>query len=172
MSRKKIKQMGAVALLVILMFIMGCFFIKDDKVKTLEKNDYGVFLNADASSLERFKKYDLITLRCEAGNMYDERCLKIIGANIKLLRTCRGISQGELARALVISQTHLSNIECCRVVVNFRVLLRAANALECTLDDLLQLEFTEPPRIVMEVREYSSAEVKGFLQKLQAGKKT
>ena len=100
--------------------------------------------------------------------MYDERCLKIIGANIKLLRTCRGISQGELARALVISQTHLSNIECCRVAVNFRVLLRAANA----LDDLLQLEFTEPPRIVMEVREYSSAEVKGFLQKLQAGKKT
>ena len=39
MSRKKIKQMGAVALLVILMFIMGCFFMKDDKVKTLEKND-------------------------------------------------------------------------------------------------------------------------------------
>lgn len=62
MSRKKIKQMVAVALLVILMFIMGCFFIKDDKVKTLEKNDYGVFLNADASSLERFKKYDLIVI--------------------------------------------------------------------------------------------------------------
>lgn len=71
MSRKKIKQMGAVALLVILMFIMGCCFIKDDKVKTLEKNDYGktlekndygVFLNADASSLERFKKYDLIVI--------------------------------------------------------------------------------------------------------------
>ena len=71
MSRKKIKQMGAVALLVNLMFIMGCFFIKDDKVKTsekndygktLEKNDYGVFLNADASSLERFKKYDLIVI--------------------------------------------------------------------------------------------------------------
>lgn len=71
MSRKKIKQMGAVVLLVILMFIMGCFFIKDDKVKTLEKNDYGktlekndygVFLNADASSLERFKRYDLIVI--------------------------------------------------------------------------------------------------------------
>ena len=71
MSRKKIKQMGAVALLVILMFIMGCFFIKDDKVKTLEKNDYGktlekndygVILNADASSLERFKRYDLIVI--------------------------------------------------------------------------------------------------------------
>lgn len=90
--------------------------------------------------------------------MYDERWLKIIGANIKLLRTCRGISQGELARALVISQTHLSNIECCRVAVNFRVLLRAANALECTLDDLLQLEFTELTKTVMEVREYFSAQ--------------
>mgnify|MGYP002589038218 CR=1 FL=1 len=70
MSRKKIKQMGAVALLVILMFIMGCFFINDkvktleknDYGKTLEKNDYGVFLNADASSLERFKRYDLIVI--------------------------------------------------------------------------------------------------------------
>lgn len=70
-EQEKIKQMGAVALLVNLMFIMGCFFIKDDKVKTsekndygktLEKNDYGVFLNADASSLERFKKYDLIVI--------------------------------------------------------------------------------------------------------------
>ena len=66
--------------------------------------------------------------------------------------------QGELARALVISQTHLSNIECCRVAVNFRVLLRAANALECTLDDLLQLEFTELTKTVMEVREYFSAQ--------------
>lgn len=108
--------------------------------------------------LINFKKYDLLALRCEAGNMYDEHCLKIIGANIKLLRTCRGISPGELARALVISQTHLSNIECCRVAVNFRVLLRAANALECTLDDLLQLEFTELTKTVMEVREYFSAQ--------------
>lgn len=62
--------------------------------------------------------------------MYDERCLKIIGANIKLIRICCGISQGELARSLAISQTHLSNIECCRVTVNFRVLLRAANTLD------------------------------------------
>ena len=104
--------------------------------------------------------------------MYDESCLPRIGSNIKLLRSVRQLNQHQLAERLGISQTHLSNIECCRVAVNFRVLLRAANALECTLDDLLQLEFTEPPRTVMEVREYSSAEVKGFLQKLQAGKKT
>ena len=103
--------------------------------------------------------------------MYDERCLKIIGANIKLIRICCGISQGELARALAISQTHLSNIECCRVTVNFRVLLRAANALDCTLDDLLQPEITELTKTVMEAREHSSAEVKELLQILQAYKK-
>ena len=69
--------------------------------------------------------------------MYDERCLKIIGANIKLLRTCRGISQGELARALVISQTHLSNIEHNNVLVSLKLLVRSANVLGCTLETLL-----------------------------------
>ena len=34
----------------------------DDKTKIFEKKDYGVFLSADASSLERFKKYDLIVI--------------------------------------------------------------------------------------------------------------
>ena len=69
--------------------------------------------------------------------MYDERCLKIIGANIKLLRTCRGISQGELARALVISQTHLSNIEHNNVLVSLKLLVRSANVLGCSLEALL-----------------------------------
>ena len=69
--------------------------------------------------------------------MYDELCLKIIGANIKLLRTCRGISQGELARALVISQTHLSNIEHNNVLVSLKLLVRSANVLGCSLEALL-----------------------------------
>ena len=69
--------------------------------------------------------------------MYDERCLKIIGANIKLLRTCRGISQGELARALVVSQTHLSNIEHNNVLVSLKLLVRSANVLGCSLEALL-----------------------------------
>ena len=90
--------------------------------------------------------------------MYDEKCLLRIGSNIKLLRSVRQLNQHQLAERLGISQTHLSNIECCRVAVNFRVLLRAANALECTLDDLLQLEFTELTKTVMEVREYFSAQ--------------
>ena len=32
--------------------------MKANQAKEFEKNDYGVFLNADASSLERFKTYE------------------------------------------------------------------------------------------------------------------
>mgnify|MGYP002650832218 FL=1 len=59
---KRIKQPAALAVLFVLMFIGGCFFVKANQAKEFEKNDYGVFLNADASSLERFKKYDLIVI--------------------------------------------------------------------------------------------------------------
>lgn len=103
--------------------------------------------------------------------MYDERCLEKIGANIKLLRTMRGISQSKLAQALAVSQTHMSNIEGGRVTVNLRILFRAANALDCTLDDFFKLAVTEPPKTAAEVREYSLEEVKTLLEILQAGKK-
>ena len=80
MHRKKIKLTEALVLIIVLMVIIGYFFIPDDKTKTddkiqtdnitktddktkiFEKKDYGVFLSADASSLERFKKYDLIVI--------------------------------------------------------------------------------------------------------------
>lgn len=59
---KRIKQPAALAVLFVLMFIGGCFFVKANQAKEFEKNDYGVFLNADASSLERFKMYETIVI--------------------------------------------------------------------------------------------------------------
>lgn len=60
-SRGKITVL--VLLFVLLLTIGGfLFFIKDNKSKKPEKKDYGVFLNADASSLERFKEYDTIVI--------------------------------------------------------------------------------------------------------------
>lgn len=44
------------------MLISGYFLIKDSNTSTFEEYDYGVFLNADASSLEQLKKYDLIVI--------------------------------------------------------------------------------------------------------------
>ena len=60
-SRGKIT---VVVLLFVLLLIIGgfLFFIKDNKSKKPEKKDYGVFLNADDSSLERFKEYDTIVI--------------------------------------------------------------------------------------------------------------
>lgn len=62
LRRKKIKQTKVLALIFVLMLISGYFLIKDSNTSTFEKNDYGVFLNADASSLEQLKKYDLIVI--------------------------------------------------------------------------------------------------------------
>ena len=62
MRGKRIKQPAAFALLFVLMFIVGCFFVTVKQTKTIEKKDYGVFLNADDSSLERLKQYETVVI--------------------------------------------------------------------------------------------------------------
>ncbi len=62
LRRKKIKQTKVLALIFVLMLISGYFIIKDSSTSTFEGNDYGVFLNADASSLKQLKNYDLIVI--------------------------------------------------------------------------------------------------------------
>lgn len=69
--------------------------------------------------------------------MYNEGDLQKIGANIRLMRAIRGIGQSEMAKALGISQTHMSNIEHNRASANLRLLLKAANVFQCSLDDFL-----------------------------------
>ena len=73
--------------------------------------------------------------------MYDEKSLQGIGNKIKLLRTLHKISQQELSQQLGVSQTHLCNIENGRVVVNLRLLMRAANLFKCKLDDIISGTF-------------------------------
>lgn len=62
LRRKKIKQTKVLALIFVIILISGYFLIKDSNTSTFKKDDYGVFLNADASSLEQLKKYDLIVI--------------------------------------------------------------------------------------------------------------
>lgn len=62
LRRKKIKHTKVLALIFVIILISGYFLIKDSNTSTFEKNDYGVFLNADASSLGQLKKYDLIVI--------------------------------------------------------------------------------------------------------------
>ena len=69
--------------------------------------------------------------------MYDEKCLLRICSNIKLLRSVRQLNQHQLAERLGISQTHLSNIEHNNVLVSLKLLVRSANVLGCSLEELL-----------------------------------
>ena len=62
--------------------------------------------------------------------MYDETKLKGVGARIRNLRAEQELTQFELAEKIGVSQTHLSNIECGRVQISLKLLLRIANVLE------------------------------------------
>lgn len=62
LRRKKIKHTKILALIFVIILISGYFLIKDSNTSAFEEYDYGVFLNADASSLEQLKKYDLIVI--------------------------------------------------------------------------------------------------------------
>lgn len=66
--------------------------------------------------------------------MYDEKCLKTIGSNVKLLRLTCKLSQLKLAEQLGISQTHMSNIEANRVQLSLKLLMRIANILGCCFE--------------------------------------
>lgn len=61
-TAKTDKQTKVLALIFVIIFISGYFLIKDSNTSAFEEYDYGVFLNADASSLEQLKKYDLIVI--------------------------------------------------------------------------------------------------------------
>lgn len=79
---EKIKHTKVLALIIILMLISGYFLIKDSNTSTFEKNDYGVFLNADASSLEQLKKYDLIVIDAQYFNKSDIELLHQNGTRV------------------------------------------------------------------------------------------
>lgn len=70
--------------------------------------------------------------------MYDEKCLALIGSNIRFLRTACQLSQQELAGRIGISQTHLSNLEHNHSGVNLKLLLRIANVLGCKVEILIE----------------------------------
>ena len=108
--------------------------------------------------------------------MYDEKCLQNIGGNIRFLRMACQIGQQELAEHIGISQTHMSNLECNRVKVSLKLLLRIANVLDCKIDQLLDsraaLEWgnvkraPEPPQ-----QEYTLEEVRQLLELLRVTSK-
>lgn len=67
---------------------------------------------------------------------------KKVGMEIMIRRIRKGVRQGELAEAVGISQTHLSNVEKGRTMLSIGGLLKIKQYLGCSLDDLLDTEET------------------------------
>ncbi len=61
--------------------------------------------------------------------------MKLIGRRIKTLRMSRGVSQLELAEAIGMSQTNLSNVESGRTASTIQVLLKIRKVLNCKMAD-------------------------------------
>ena len=115
--------------------------------------------------------------------MYDEKCLRQIGGNVKYLRSACHITQQELAARIGISQTHLCNLEHDHARISMKLLLRIANTLGCALEVLLDTkaavawgENRDGPELEMSEEEeddeasYSLEEVRLLLQILQPRK--
>ncbi|WP_293663370.1 helix-turn-helix domain-containing protein [uncultured Phascolarctobacterium sp.] len=77
--------------------------------------------------------------------MYDETKLSNVGFRIRFFRMEKSISQSELAQQIGISQTHLSNIECGRVQIGLKLLLRLANLLQHRLDEFFDVPAAAAP---------------------------
>lgn len=114
--------------------------------------------------------------------MYDEKCLRQIGGNVKYLRGVCHITQHDLAARIGISQTHLCNLEHDQAQISMKLLLRIANTLGCTLEVLLDTKAAvawgenrdgpelEAPEEEGDEASYSLEEVRLLLQILQPRK--
>ena len=65
---------------------------------------------------------------------------KKIGARIKMLRIQKGISQIELARAIAVSQTHMSNIENGNTGISLWTAVKIIRELGCSIDSFADEE--------------------------------
>ena len=61
--------------------------------------------------------------------------MKLVGRRIKTLRLSKGVSQAELAEAIGMSQTNLSNVESGRTASTVQVLIKISRVLNCKLAD-------------------------------------
>ena len=98
-------QTVALAVLFVIMFIGVCFFVKANQAKEFEKNDYGVFLNADASSLERFKMYETIVIDAQ---YFTKRDIELLHQNGTVVYTYLNIGSIENFREYYTTYAELA----------------------------------------------------------------
>lgn len=81
------------------------FFVKANQAKEFEKNDYGVFLNADASSMERFKMYETIVIDAQ---YFTKRDIELLHQNGTVVYTYLNIGSIENFREYYTTYAELA----------------------------------------------------------------
>ena len=79
--------------------------MKANQAKEFEKNDYGVFLNADASSLERFKMYETIVIDAQ---YFTKRDIELLHQNGTVVYTYLNIGSIENFREYYTTYAELA----------------------------------------------------------------
>ena len=74
----------------------------------------------------------------------------VIGQRIKEVRSERNLTQEYIANVTGVNVSHISNIETCKTRVSLTLLVGICNALDCTLDYILQNEYHNNPTSIME----------------------
>ena len=71
-----------------------------------------------------------------------------IGQRIKEIRTGKKLTQESLANITGVNVSHISNIETNKVKVSLTLLVQICNALDITIDYLLENEYHDPVTVV------------------------
>ena len=99
-----------------------------------------------------------------------------IGQKIRKIRKAHGLSQEELAEKVNISTTHMSHIETGKTKLALPTIVKIANALSVSTDELLcdslvQTQHVYDKKIAEELKDCDNIEIQAFLEIIQSTKK-
>lgn len=100
---------------------------------------------------------------------------KKIGEHIRRMRKSKNISQEKLAEYTDLSVTHISHIETASTKASLSSILKIANALDCTADDILydNLKYAKvlfEKEIARELQDCSEYEIRVIFDLIKATK--
>ena len=73
----------------------------------------------------------------------------ILGKNIRKFRHLRGLRQEDLAENCECSNSHIGQIENARGIPSLEMVVRIADALSVTVDQLLRENYSEPQKVYL-----------------------
>lgn len=105
-----------------------------------------------AGICQKMSKY-VQNILCSYEVKFMKEKFKILGRRLKFIRMKRGISQGDMAEMLGLSQTNLSNMESGKTAVTTQNLFKLSEVFKCKISDFFIDFDTEAAEIVEKTTE-------------------